>query len=144
MTASIENFFLPESFSKTANIISLGHAQEFSIDASSEKMFVELFIVSHNNIHKDTLIRCVMNSHLINNPKTRESLYHYIKTVTGVGNAGANMYTFRTSSQKEYENMIHKFLNAVSIIENMPALILRKLDLSEFVQDHCNWCAKVF
>ena len=138
MTASIDNFHLPDSFSKTANLISLGHAQEFSIDATSEKMYVEIYVVTHNNKHTDTLVKCCMNTHLVNNPKTRESLHYYIKSVTGVGNASMQMYTFRTSSKDDYEKMKDKFLNAVSIIENMPVLILRKLDLHEFIPDPCD------
>lgn len=138
MAASIDNFHLPESFSKTANIISLGHAQECSIDAASEKMYVEIYVVTHNNKHIDIFVRCCMNTRLVNNPKTCESLHNYIKFVTGVGNANMQMYTFRTSSKVDYDKMKDKFLNAVSIIENMPVLILRKLDLSEFIPDPCN------
>lgn len=135
MTDIIENFDLPESFSNTVNKFGLGHTQEYSIDASSNKMFVELYIVTHNNVHKDIFVRCVMNSHLINNIKTRESLHYYIKSVTGVGNANSQMYTFRTSSKLDYEKMKHKFLNVISIIENMPIFILRQLDLNEFIQE---------
>lgn len=143
MVTIIENFDLPSTFTKTTSIVGMGYAQEHSLDASSNKMFIELYVVTHNNTTKDILLRCVINSHLVNNLKTKESLYYYIKDVTGVGEATSQMYTFRTSSKEEYEKIKHKFLNAISIIENMPALVLRKLDLSEFIHDHCNWCSKV-
>ncbi len=140
---SIYNFDLPSSFSKSENMINLGHAQEYSIDASSDRMCVELYIVTHSNVPKDILVRCAMNSHLVNNIMSRESLHHYIKQVTEVGTADNQIYTFRTSSKAEYEKMKHKLLNAISIIESIPPIILRKLDLCDFVKDNYNWCVEI-